>query len=487
MKKNIPLVLIFFAVLQITAQQFDGPLRVHPENGRYFTDNSGKAIYLTGSHTWANFQESRTPSDSLFDYQGYLKMLKTNNHNFIRQWTWEHARKASWTTDDVVFSPLPYKMVKHKGKERYDLSQWNEKYFERLRTRVKAAADVGIYVSVMLFQGWSQNRLETPGSDPWAYHPLNPVNNINGVGKSVKNNGFDDETMGTLHSMNNGDVLEQQEAYVKKVIETVNDLDNVLYEILNEGGTKKWQYHMVNLVKEIEKSMPKQHPVGMTHASVVSPPMFNDDLWESPADWISPATEPIAWMYKGTDYLQDYKSDPPANSGKKVVLLDTDHLGGHWGNYSWAWKSFVRGHNPIFMDSWVPLAGNYDRAKSPSIFYVGGVTKNDADHPDYEPLRKNMGYILALADRIDLAKMTPQDQLCSTRFCLADPGQEYVIYLPERKGTLDLRNADVEFNVEWFFPIINRTIKGKETLKGGSYRALIAPFTGAAVLYLKRK
>ncbi|AWV97497.1 apiosidase-like domain-containing protein [Arcticibacterium luteifluviistationis] len=487
MKRIIPVLLLFFATFQINAQQMEGPLRVHPENGRYFTNNSGKAILLTGSHTWANFQESRTPDEALFDYEAYLKMLKEHNHNFIRQWTWEHAKNASWTKDEVVFSPLPYQTVNKNGKEFYDVSQWNEAYFKRLRTRIKEAGDMGIYVSVMLFQGWSQNRLETPGSDPWEYHPLNPVNNINGIGKSVKNNGFDEEKMGTLHAVNNGDVLKHQEAYVKKVIETVNDLDNVLYEIINEGGTKKWQYHMINLVKEIEKSMPKQHPVGMTPSVVVSPPMFNDDLWESPADWISPTPEPISWMYKGTNFIQDYKNDPPANTGKKVVILDTDHLGGHWGTYMWAWKSFVRGHNPIFMDSWVPLAGHYDRQKSPEIYYIGGVTKNDADHPDYEPLRKNMGHILALANRIDLANMTPQDQLSSTRFCLAKPGEEYVMYLPEGTGTLDLRNANVEFDVEWFFPVLNRTIKGTETLQGGSYRAIVAPFTGASVLYLKKK
>ena len=34
-----------------------GPLRVHPKNPRYFTDGSGGAIYLTGSHTWLNLQD----------------------------------------------------------------------------------------------------------------------------------------------------------------------------------------------------------------------------------------------------------------------------------------------------------------------------------------------------------------------------------------------------------------------------------------------
>ena len=34
-----------------------GPLRVHPKNPRYFTDGSGRAVYLTGSHTWSNLQD----------------------------------------------------------------------------------------------------------------------------------------------------------------------------------------------------------------------------------------------------------------------------------------------------------------------------------------------------------------------------------------------------------------------------------------------
>src|SRR5687767_15407079 len=32
----------------------DGTLRVLPSNPRYFTDGSGRAIYLTGSHVWWN-------------------------------------------------------------------------------------------------------------------------------------------------------------------------------------------------------------------------------------------------------------------------------------------------------------------------------------------------------------------------------------------------------------------------------------------------
>ena len=36
--------------------------------------------------------------------------------------------------------------------------------------------------------------------------------------------------------MQNGAITALQEAYVRKVVDTVNDLDNVLYEISNESS-----------------------------------------------------------------------------------------------------------------------------------------------------------------------------------------------------------------------------------------------------------
>jgi hypothetical protein len=35
-----------------------GPLQVLSANPRYFTDGSGRAVYLAGSHNWHNFQDN---------------------------------------------------------------------------------------------------------------------------------------------------------------------------------------------------------------------------------------------------------------------------------------------------------------------------------------------------------------------------------------------------------------------------------------------
>jgi hypothetical protein len=95
------------------------------------------------------------------------------------------------------------------------------------------------------------------------------------------------------------------------VINTVNDLDNVLYEISNESlrDSYDWQEHLVNFIKNREKGMPKQHPVGMSsfEGGVLG---SMDALFASSADWITPQNDEGPY---------DYIGDPPAADGRKVM------------------------------------------------------------------------------------------------------------------------------------------------------------------------
>ncbi len=43
--------LLFLACALSAAAATQGPLRVHPDNPRYFADASGRALLLAGSHT----------------------------------------------------------------------------------------------------------------------------------------------------------------------------------------------------------------------------------------------------------------------------------------------------------------------------------------------------------------------------------------------------------------------------------------------------
>jgi len=70
------------AVAAVATAAQAGPLRVHPINPRYFTDGSGNAVYLTGSHTWGTLCDYRRKGASPLDFKAYLEFLKRYNHNF---------------------------------------------------------------------------------------------------------------------------------------------------------------------------------------------------------------------------------------------------------------------------------------------------------------------------------------------------------------------------------------------------------------------
>jgi hypothetical protein len=442
-----------------------GPLRVLAANPRYFTDGSGKAVFLTGSHTWGNLQDytyADVQSPPALDFKAYLGFLKRHNHNFFRLWAWESSFNPKAKQSTIFYNPMPYQRpgpgTALDGKPRFDMTVFNQAYFDRLRNRVKAAGDEGIYVSVMLFQGFSIEGKGNVGGDPWQGHPYNPKNNVNKAdgGGGAK-----------VHTLSNRAVTKLQEAYVRKVIDTVNDLNNVLYEITNEdsGGQANtdWQIHIIRFIKDHEAKLPKQHPVGMT---VQYPGGKDSVLLDSPADWISPAA-------------QFMKAD-----GRKVILNDTDHsyfwIGlkkdGIAAQRAWVWKNFTRGSQCLFMDPY--LDPSHDAGRNDP---AGG-------RPDsyWEPLRKAMGQTRKYANRMDLAAMVPHDDLVSSKYCLANVGKEYLTYLPSAGSvTVDLSAANGTLAVEWFDPEKDKTITANPVM-GGSRREFKAPFSGEAVLYLKK-
>ncbi|MDI7275877.1 MAG: hypothetical protein QME94_07850, partial [Anaerolineae bacterium] len=114
-----------------------GPLRVHPGNPRYFADGSGGAVYLTGSHCWHNLQDQGLPECRPFDFDAYVDLLQGHYHNFIRLWAWEGACSAVGPNARRVFEPMPYLRTGPgtalDGRPKFDLTQWNPAYFDRLR------------------------------------------------------------------------------------------------------------------------------------------------------------------------------------------------------------------------------------------------------------------------------------------------------------------------------------------------------------------
>lgn len=452
-------------------REIRAPLKVCSKNPRYFADENDNPIYLAGSHTWSNIQEFE--SDSPFDYNGYLDWLEEHGHNFTRLWTWEAGTNAEWmngwTEDKVIVEPTIYERTGPgtaiDGKPKFDLSRFNDAFFDRLRDRVDIANSRGFYVSVMLFQGYELERRDRK-INPWNGHPYNRKNNINGIDgdPAHSDNGF------KLQTLEIPEITKLQEEYLKKIIDTVNYLDNVLYEVSNEShrSSTKWHYHVIDFVHEYERRK-KQHPIGMTSQNAYKLRGLNEDLFGGPADWISPSME--------ADSGYNYCYNPPPGDGKKVVFSDTDHLWGIGGDSEWVWKSFTRGLNVLFMDPYD--SGFMDPNDS-------GLINRGVIDPDWESARRAMGQTLEFSERIDLGKMIPHGELSHSRYCLANPGQSYLVYYPQemtKRVQVDLRDCVGWLSVEWYNPDTCNSIQGEKVMGGGK-KVFVSPFTNSAVLYL---
>ncbi len=438
--------------------QTNGPLRVHATNPRYFADASGEAILLAGSHTWNNLVDigPDDPPQSI-DFDAYLRWMQEHGHNFTRGWTWEPTRwdttamrNEAWRNGNHHVSPHPWLRTGPgqalDGKPKFDLQQHNPEYLNQLRARLAKAREAGVYMSVMLFEGYGVQFQP----DAWPNHPLNAANNVqevdgdkNGDGKGIE-----------IHQAARKRVTKYQKEYLRWLVTGLNEFDNLLYEVSNEThpDSTDWQYEVIRFVKEVEGSLSHQHPVGMTYQNRRGK---NQTLSDSPADWISPNSE------------GGFRDDPPDLEGTKVVLSDTDHLWGIGGDATWVWKSFTRGLNPIFMDTYEGKV-------------LGKVRPQD-DSP-----RRAIGEALTLSRMIDLAKSTPRNDLASTGYCLAEPGVSYIVFAPEGgKISLDLIAASGDFIAEWIDPVAG-TRSPAGPVGGGARHSFSAPSDTAVVLFLQR-
>jgi hypothetical protein len=458
-------------------------------------------VYLTGSHVNNNFHDgfgpgadcAETPEPN--DFRGYLGFLNERGHNFVRLWRWEQFKsQVAGGAFHLCMTPQPWPRTgpgtAKDGKPRFDLSRFDPAYFDRLRDYVVAAGNEGIYVSVMLFEGFGLHLSLAP--DNVEGHPFHAANNVNDIGISSIN----DYQVLPLDPR----VQTLQEAYIRKAIDTVQDLPNVLYEVANEssgggsvdpeflgaiglseppdwGDSTEWQYWVIDFVKHYEAQMGyAKHPVGMTmQYPVPDQSKVNDVLFGSPADWISPGFDDVESPMHNSRWL----TNPPANDGAKVIISDTDHYSPMKADAPWAWKSLLRGHNPILYDLGIIAGVDPPDPSSGSPYFAS-----------LEGARYAMGDTLRLARQMDLAEMEPRGDLSSTGYALANPGEDYLVLQPDETAEPFAVTLEAgTYSVRWH-SVRSRETKDAGTVQteDGGHTTFMAPITAAdpAVLHIKR-
>ncbi|MCI0655971.1 MAG: hypothetical protein L0170_02745, partial [Acidobacteria bacterium] len=326
------------------AAPVDGVLRVHPSNKRYFTDDSGKAIHLGGHQIFCDVQDlwaaqewtmgPTGPAHSL-NWSWYVNYAKARGMNSIRNWvSWSYGWGAQASNVNRYCDPMPFARTgpgtAPDGRPKFNLKVFNQSYFDRMRSRLLSCQDNGIYVGLMLFEVYTFMGNNWPGN---LFHPSNNTSGINtdGDGNGSGLDGF--------YFTPSQAVLDIQRAYVRKVIDTVNDLDNVYFEIANELGASTWQNNLINYIKSYESGKPKRHLIlrsaGGRNASAGWTTVSKSELVNSPADIFT-----IFTNWPGYE-----QRNPPANNESKPAIWDEDHVSATdpvaRKDYRHPWKAFT--------------------------------------------------------------------------------------------------------------------------------------------------
>ena len=452
-------------------------------NHHYFKDANGAALILNGSQTWNTFQDWGTNGSlQTLDFNAFVNFLTLHGQNFTLLWTVEMPKFCGLPTTadsppDFIVSPLPWKRTgpgtATDGGLKFDLTQFDNGFFDRLRKRTQALNDAGIYAGVYLFTGEFLNifRCSSDG------YPLTGANNINRVDDGYTGGGK--QGVGAIAMTAPNAITRFQDAYVEKVIDTLNDLPNVLWIVSEEAYSNSlwWNNHQIAHIRAYESGKPHQHPIG--YAAPIRVP--DATIYDSDADWVAPSI----------------RVSPAASCGAgkpacKVNINDSDHS--YWEmwsetpqqNRNWAWENFTTGNQALFMDPYLIYYPREDRNLCVSR------AKGVCAKPDtrYDNLRDNLGYILKYSRKLNLVNVAPADTLCSTGFCLAQTppvGAEYLVYAPTGGPfTVDLSAmpSSRRLAVEWFNPSMGSVNAGSSIPAGSSSQAFTPPFSGDAVLYL---
>jgi hypothetical protein len=451
-------------------------------NSHYFVDPTGKAVYLVGSHTWNNFLDiGQNGSPAGFDFSQFVSFLTQHGMNATFLWRKELPVECGWQGFTWTQSPQPYARSATTGASdggnKFDLTAFNQAYFDRLRARVQLLGNAGIYAIVQVFDGNNLTSTRCGNTSPSGdAYPYTATNNVNGVDDSYVSG-----TCGVAsYTMTGANTITSfQDALAQKYVDTLADLPNVIWEIAEEqpgtsfstgcsgyGGASTmtwWAGHMMGVIQAREAGKPYQHPIGIGAMNWNDRTGGDTTLYSSSMGWIAPT---IATS------IPQWPAIVATNNQSKIVLNDSDHSFGYQAilnadgsvntsnTHGFVWENLTDGASgTFFMDPYLISITNTTPIRNTCTGATNGVCAGL--DTKYENFRAELGASARYANqRLDLVKMTPQPGLSSTGHCLANNvavGGEFLIYAPGG-GTFTVNLSAQSgrlMNVEWFDPATN--------------------------------
>jgi len=395
-----------------------------------------------------------TKDDNLFqipDLKEHLDLLASVGGNYIRN-----------TMSDRVIQGFEIQAFKKLPDGKYDLSQWNDKYWNRFETMLKLTGERDIIVQIEVwdrFDYTDNGRFKT-----WKPNPYNPANNINYTSAESAleatypkhHPGADKQPFfHTIPAMDDNKVLRRyQEAFVDKMLSYSLPCGNVLYCMNNETSTPPiWGQYWMKYIR--------------TRAAEAGLDVYLTDMFD--VGWELDTEEKFLLSFDRPDIYTFL--DISQNTGNKNTFKK------HWHNILFVRDRIKKNPRPINntknygSSEWPPNSSYYKRVwrrwttESTIQRYVLNVIGGCASTRFHrnpiggiglrKPAQDCIKAVRKLESLVKMWELTPRNDLLtdyedSKVFLSADPGRTYaLLFLEGGSATVDLKRYEGTFMVKW--------------------------------------
>ncbi|MCX8093211.1 MAG: hypothetical protein N3E50_03485 [Candidatus Goldbacteria bacterium] len=447
------------------------PIKLHSENQHYFEFRGKPCVLITSAEHYG------AVINTDFNYIKYLDELKKYNFNLTRVFSGTYREsKGDFGIVDNNLAPspknflCPWKKIKTKKGIKYDLTKWDEKYFNRLHDFMENAGKRSIVVEYTFFCFFYNERA-------WKNSPLNPCNNINIFSKNI--------SRFAVYDTKNKKMLYFQKLFVKKILHELNKYDNLYYEIINEPYSKHdgdsflpWQNEIIDFIYDFEKKTEKNHLIAQNFHNRF---MYLEN--------INPKVSifNFHYMQPETVYLNYHYNRP-------IAFDETGFMGHKEKNYRFsAWETILSG---------AAVYNNLDY--SFTVDSPDGSAKINKRTPGFggRNLRQQISVLKKFIESFNFIKMKPADYVITginSKFCvdfknirfkvMAEIGKQYAAYIRGGLGrfVLWMSLPKGKYLFKWINTTDGRAIKtGILNTQGGFTSLKVPNFKEDIALMMKR-
>ena len=392
------------------------PIALHPENPHYLLFRGRPTVLITsGEHYGAVLNLD-------FDYVPYLDELKRHGLNLTRTFSGVYCEdQSSFGIRGNPLAPAKGRLIcpwarsstpgYAGGGNKFDLTKWDEAYFERLKDFLTQAGKRGVVVELVLFCPFYKDAM-------WKLSPMNAENNVSGVGKVKRTE---------VYTLKHRELLAVHETLTRKIVSELKDFDNLYYEVCNEpyfgGVTLEWQHRIIETIADAEKGFPHKHLIAQNIAN---------------------KRKKIERAHPAVSIFNFHYASPPdtvaMNWGLNKVIGDDET--GFRGNSDFVYRA----EGWDFLIAGGAVYSNLDYSFTPE--HEAGTAKPKAPGGGGIALRRQLAILKRFIESFDFIKMAPDDSVIKSKppkkgtvRALVEKGRHYAIYVRGdglRQLTVDL-------------------------------------------------